>query len=80
MGRNVARTARIAIVVPCSSDVIALLDKEKRVHPSFAQLDGHAKAGETAADDEYVDADFFSWAALIDIFRHQLSRYLAGCF
>jgi hypothetical protein len=80
MRRNVARTAGIAVVVPGSTNVVAFFNEEKRVHTSFAQLYGHAKSGETAADDEQLDVDFFPLAALYGIFRHLPLRYLVGCF
>jgi hypothetical protein len=80
MRGNVARTTGIAVVVPGSTDVVALLEEQKRIQARFAQLDGHAQPGKTAPDYENVDFDFFPLAALVEIFRHRLSRYLVRCF
>src|SRR5580704_6490283 len=80
MRRNVAGATGITVVVPSSTDVVALFDNQKRIHTSFAKLDGHAQSGETAADNEYVNADFFGRADLVGTFRHRRSRYLVRCF
>src|SRR5260370_23158263 len=55
VGRDVAGTSGIAIVPPGAADVGALFDDEKGAHAGFEKLDAHANAGETRADDEYVD-------------------------
>ena len=79
MRGNIARATGIAVVVPGSTDVVALLEEQKRIHACFAQLDGHAQPGKTAADYENVDFDFFHLAALGELFRHRRSRYCVRC-
>ena len=53
MARYIAGTSRVAIVPPCSANVVGfLVDGEViMAHQSF-QLDGHSQAGDASSNDD----------------------------
>src|SRR6266849_6197074 len=55
MGRDIAGTARIAIVAPSAAEVGFLLDDQKRGLTGLPKADGKTQTAESAADDQDID-------------------------
>lgn len=55
MAGNVAGTSRIAVVPPCTADVVRfLVDSEVLVAQQTLELDSHSEAGNASTDDDHL--------------------------
>src|SRR5207248_4943576 len=70
MSWHVASAAGITVFVPGAAEVVALLDNQKIFHSGFEQLDAHADAGKSRADDKHVDRNVPRGVMVAGGFRH----------
>src|SRR5215470_2638170 len=70
MRRHIARTARVAVLVPSAADIFALLDDQEVFHSRFEELDAHADAGEACTYNEHINRNACGVVTITRGIRH----------